>query len=111
MNPPMAHPTRLRIRNHAKLILEPNTVILTGGYLAIWPGQELRLGADTYLAHGVSINTRCGLRIGSNVMIGHETTIMDYDGHPVFPHWMNHPRMQIPMVELHRQFQLKIMSG
>jgi len=84
MNPPMAHPTRLRIRNHAKLILEPNTVILTGGYLAVWPGQELRLGADTYVAHGVSINTRCGLRIGSNVMIGHETTIMDYDGHPVF---------------------------
>src|SRR5688572_13164924 len=30
MNPPVAFPTRLRIRENAKLILEPNTTILIG---------------------------------------------------------------------------------
>lgn len=84
MNPSMGHPTRLRIRKNAKLILEPNTTILVGSYIAVWPEQELRIGAETYIAHGVSINTRCGMDIGNNVMIGHESTIMDYDGHPVF---------------------------
>lgn len=84
MNVSMGHPTRLRIKTSAKLILEPNTCILTGCYFAIAPEKELKIGTDTYIAQGVVINTWCGMSIGKNVMIGHESTIMDYDGHPVY---------------------------
>lgn len=84
MNPSMAHPTRLRIKNGAKLILEPNTQILLGSYIAIAPNKELRIGAEARISHGVCINTWCGLSIGKNVIIGHQATIMDYDGHPIF---------------------------
>lgn len=84
INVSMSHPTRLRIRNRAKLTLEPNTCILPGCYIAIAHDMELKVGAETYIAHGVVINTRCGMNIGKNVMIGHESTIMDYDGHPIF---------------------------
>ncbi len=84
MNVPMSHPTRLRIKNRARLILEPNTCILAGCYLAVAHDKELRVGSESYIAHGVVINTSCGLTIGRNVMIGHESTIMDYDGHPIY---------------------------
>jgi acetyltransferase-like isoleucine patch superfamily enzyme len=84
MNPSMAHPTRLRIKNGAKLILEPNTHILVGSYIAIAPGKELTIGAEARISHGVFINTWCGLTIGKNVIIGHQAAIMDYDGHPIF---------------------------
>lgn len=84
INISMGHPTRIRIKTGAKLILEPNTCILLGCYLAIAPNKELKIGADSYIAHGAVINTWCGMHIGRNVMIGHETTIMDYDGHPIY---------------------------
>lgn len=84
MNVSMGHPTRLRIKTNSKLILEPNTNILNGCYFAIASNKQLKIGAETYIAHGVVINTWCGLSIGRNVMIGHETTIMDYDGHPIY---------------------------
>jgi acetyltransferase-like isoleucine patch superfamily enzyme len=84
INISMAHPTRLRIRNNAKLSMEPYTCILIGCYIAIAPHKNIHIGADTYIAHGVVMNIRNGLTIGRNVMIGHESTIMDYDGHPVF---------------------------
>lgn len=84
MNPSMGHPTRLRLKNNAKLILEPNTMILMGGYIAVAEGRALRIGAETRISHGVLINTRCGLVIGKNVIIGHQVTMMDYDGHPIF---------------------------
>tara|TARA_R110000868_G_scaffold168175_1_gene402755 strand:- start:2493 stop:3176 length:684 start_codon:yes stop_codon:yes gene_type:complete len=84
MNISMAHPTRLRIRTNAKLILEPNTCILKGCYIAIAPKTTINIGTESYIAHGVCINIKSGLTIGKNVMIGHESTIMDYDGHPIF---------------------------
>jgi len=84
MNPTMGHPTRLRIKNGAKLVLEPNTNILLGCYIAIAPERTLRIGAESRISHGVVINTWCGLTIGKNVIIGHQVTIMDYDGHPIF---------------------------
>lgn len=84
INISMAHPTRIRLKRNAKLVLEPNTTILTGCYLAVAADKELKIGAESYIAHGVVINTTCGLDIGKNVMIGHQSTIMDYDGHPVY---------------------------
>jgi len=84
MNPPIGRPTRIRLRKNARLMLEPNTSILSGSYLGVWPDQTLRIGENTSIAQGVFINTKCGLSIGRNVLIAHETSIMDYDGHPIF---------------------------
>lgn len=84
MNPVTHQLTRIRLKKNAQLIMEPNTAILIGSYIAVWPEQELQIGENTCIAHGVFINTRCGLTIGRDVMIAHGTSIMDYDGHPVF---------------------------
>lgn len=86
MNPPVGRRTRLRLKTGSQLILEPNVTILVGSYIAVAPHKKLKIGGESYIAHGVVINTWCGLEIGRNVMIGHETTIMDYDGHPIFLH-------------------------
>lgn len=84
MNPVTSQLTRVRLKKNAQLIMEPNTAILIGSYIAVWADQKLRIGENTCIAHSVFINTRCGLTIGRNVMIAHGTSIMDYDGHPVF---------------------------
>lgn len=84
INISMSHPTRLRIRDNASLTLSPNTSILLGCYIAIWPNKNITIGPNSYIAHGVTINIKSGLTIGKNVMIGHLSTIMDYDGHPIF---------------------------
>lgn len=84
INISMGHPTTLRIKTRAKLILGSNTSILAGCYFAVAPDKELKIGSDCYIAQGVVINTWCGMSIGKNVMIGHESIIMDYDGHPIY---------------------------
>jgi acetyltransferase-like isoleucine patch superfamily enzyme len=84
MNPTSWHTTRVRIRENAKLILEPNTSILSGCYLAIGPNKTMRIGCEARIAHNVMINSICGLTIGKNVSIAQGVRIMDYDGHPIF---------------------------
>lgn len=84
MNPTTWYSTRIRIRENAKLVLEPNTTIAMGCYIAVGPGKTLRIGAETRIAHRAMINTICGLVIGKNVIIAHGVTIMDYDAHPIF---------------------------
>jgi len=84
MNPPTVNSTRVRLREGAKLILDQNTSILIGSYIAVGPNKTLSIGSETEINHGVMINTICGLEIGKNVMIANGAVIMDYDGHPVF---------------------------
>jgi acetyltransferase-like isoleucine patch superfamily enzyme len=83
LNPPVKKPTRLRIQARAKLVMEPNTHISPGTYISIWPDQSLTLKKDVYIGHECYINTRLGLTIGENTMIGHQSSIWDYDGHPI----------------------------
>lgn len=83
LNPP-AQMTILRMQKESRLVLAPNTLIYRGAYISIWPQQTLSIGSNTAIGTCSYINTRCGLRIGNNVMLGHKVTIMDYDGHPIF---------------------------
>lgn len=84
LNPPTSRPTTLRMQKSSRLVLHPNSLVYPGAYLSIWPGQTLSIGRNTGIGTDVYINTRCGLHIGNNIMLGHHVTIMDYDGHPVF---------------------------
>ena len=81
---PMAKPTKLRLKKNSKLVMAEDTTILNGCYVGIWANKKLEVGAKTYIAHGVTINTCCGMTIGENVLIGHESTLMDYDGHQIY---------------------------
>ena len=84
LNPPTFSTTKLRLQANSKLSMGPNSLICRGTYISVWPNQELRMEANTYVGHNSYINTRMGLRIGRNTAIGHSVTIMDYDGHPIF---------------------------
>jgi len=84
MNPASWSLTRIRIREGAKLVLEPNTSILTGCYIAVGPGNTIRIGSETRISQRVMLNSICGLNIGKNVSIAQGVKIMDYDGHPIF---------------------------
>ena len=84
LNPPTKQHTRLRLQKHSKLILHDNTLISKGAYISIWPDQFLELNEGVYIGHGSYINTRCSLSVGKNTLIGHNVTIMDYDGHPIY---------------------------
>jgi acetyltransferase-like isoleucine patch superfamily enzyme len=84
MNPTIWSATRIRLRDNAKLILEPNNSILKGCYIAVAPNKTLKIGRETQINSGVIINTLCGMEIGKNVLIAFGAMLMDYDGHPVF---------------------------
>jgi acetyltransferase-like isoleucine patch superfamily enzyme len=83
LNPPVSRRTTIRIKRNASLLLNANVLICRGTYISIWPDQILSLGTNTYVGHQGYINTKMSLTIGSGTMIGHGTTIMDYDGHPI----------------------------
>jgi acetyltransferase-like isoleucine patch superfamily enzyme len=84
LNPPTFSITKLRIQSGAVLRLFENTLVCAGTYLSVWPNQELVLESHVYVGHNVYINTKSGMTIGAGTMIGHGTTIMDYDGHPIY---------------------------
>lgn len=83
LNHPPRRCTRLRLQENARLACEPNTTISKGAYISVWPNQTLHMGTNSYIGHNAFINTKCSMRIGHNTLIGFETHIMDYDGHPI----------------------------
>ena len=84
LNPPAHTNTIFRIQQGAKLIVSENTLICKGSYISIWPNKDLDIGKSVYIGPNVTINTKCGMRIGDNTMIAHGSTIWDYDGHPIY---------------------------
>ncbi len=84
LDPPSHNITRVQLAENAQLIMDNNSLIMNGSYITVGAGLKLQIGANTYISQGVKINTRSGLTIGNDVLIGHDTLIMDYDGHPIF---------------------------
>lgn len=85
LNPPVSRRTTIRLKENSRLVLSENSLICKGTYISVWPGQTLSLGTNSYIGHEGYINTKMGLTIGNSTMIGHKSTIMDYDGHPILP--------------------------
>ena len=84
LNPPVARPTAITLRKDARLSLGPDVLICRGTYIGVGAGRELKLNEGVYIGHESYIATRCGLEIGRGTLIGHQTIIIDYDGHPIF---------------------------
>lgn len=84
LNPPVNRNTRLRMQTGSRLLLESNILICSGTYISIWPGKTLEIGENTIIGHECYLNTKSGLKIGKNCIVGQGTRIMDYDGHPIF---------------------------
>lgn len=84
LNPPVAKPTEITLRKDAKLSLGPDVLICRGTYIGVGAGRELKLNEGVYIGHETYIATRCGLEVGRGTLIGHQTIIIDYDGHPIF---------------------------
>lgn len=84
LDPPSHNITRIQLSENAQLVLDNNSLILKGCYITIGANCKLKIGYNSYLSQGIKINTRCGMTIGNNVLIGYDTLIMDYDGHPIF---------------------------
>ena len=84
LNPPVARPTAITLRKDAKLALGPDVLICRGTYIGVGAGRELKLNEGVYVGHETYIATRCGLEVGRGTLIGHQTIIIDYDGHPIF---------------------------
>lgn len=84
LDPPSHNITRVQLAENAQLVMDNNSLIMNGSYITVSANRKLQIGANTYISQGVKLNTRSGLTIGNNVLIGHDTLIMDYDGHPIF---------------------------
>ena len=84
LNPPALSTTRIELGKNARFILSPNSMILSGGYFTVSSEGELRIGENCYIAQEVQINCRTQIQIGKNVLIGYQTIMMDYDGHPIY---------------------------
>ncbi len=84
MNPPASRKNFIRLQKNSELHLGPNVSIMPGAYLSAWPNQHLIFEEDVATGTELYISTSCGLRISKGTMIGHQVTIMDYDGHPIF---------------------------
>lgn len=76
--------TQVKLRQNSELILCSNTTICPGAYISVAEGKTLTIKTNVYISPGVSIITTHGLTIGKNVLMGHNVTIMDFDGHPIF---------------------------
>jgi acetyltransferase-like isoleucine patch superfamily enzyme len=85
LNPPVSKKTTIRLKRGAALVCENNVLVCCGTYISVWPDQSLELKSGVYVGHESYINTRMGLVVDDNSMIGHRVTIMDYDGHPIIP--------------------------
>lgn len=84
LDPPVNKKLRLRILENSQLILNSNTFICPGVYISIKANESLEIGENVFIAHECYISTRGGLKIGNNTIIGYQTLIMDYDGHPIY---------------------------
>lgn len=83
LDPPALNPTRIELLDNAELILEQNTIILSGSYISGSNNAQIMIGRNSYISQEVIMNSRNSIKIGRNVLIGHNVLIMDYDAHTV----------------------------
>lgn len=81
---PTGRETKIRLGEKARLRLGPNISICRGAYFSVWDNSYIEIGRGTYIGNDVFISSSLGLRIGEDGLIGLGTTVMDYDGHPIF---------------------------
>jgi len=83
LDPPSHYATRIELLENAELILEENTIILSGGYISGSHNCKIYIGQNSYISQEVIINSRHAIHIGKNVLIGYQVMLMDYDAHTV----------------------------
>lgn len=86
LDPPALNATRIELLENAELILEKNTIILTGGYISGSNNSKITIGKNSYISQEVRFNSRHSIQIGKNVLIGYQVMMMDYDAHTIFYH-------------------------
>jgi acetyltransferase-like isoleucine patch superfamily enzyme len=86
LDPPALSTTRIELLENAELILEQNTIILSGSYIIGSHNTKIEIGKNSYLSQEVIINSRHSIQIGKNVLIGHQVIMMDYDAHTIIYH-------------------------
>jgi len=83
IDPPSINITRIDLLGDAKLIVGQNVIILPGSYITGSNNSIISIDSNSYISHEVKMNSRHSITIGKNVLIGHQTIIMDYDGHTI----------------------------
>lgn len=84
IDPPALNTTRIELLGNAELILEPNTIILSGTYISASNNAKVSIGENSYLSQEIKINSRNGVTIGKNALIGYQVMMMDYEAHTIF---------------------------
>lgn len=84
LDPPVLNSTRIELLGNAELVLEQNTMILSGGYISASNNAKITIGKNSYISQEVIMNSRHSIKIGKNVLIGYQVMMMDYDAHTVF---------------------------
>jgi acetyltransferase-like isoleucine patch superfamily enzyme len=84
-DPPTGRATRILMQDGARLAMSHNSCIAPGGYVTVGSGARFEMRESSYLGHDCNVNCRAGITVGRGTLIGQQTAIMDYDGHPVFP--------------------------
>lgn len=85
LDPPALNKTRIELLGNANFVLGKNTIILSGCYITGNNGAEISIDENSYISQEVIINARYSIKIGKNVMLGHQTRIIDFDAHTIMP--------------------------
>jgi acetyltransferase-like isoleucine patch superfamily enzyme len=72
------------VKSGAILTLEEYVHIYPGTYITVGNGAQLFIGSESVISNDSQINCRAGISIGAGSLIGAQTMLMDYDGHPIF---------------------------
>ena len=57
---------------------------MSGTYISASNNAKVRIGENSYLSQEIKINSRHGVTIGKNVLIGYQVMMMDYEAHTIF---------------------------
>ena len=75
--------TIIRLDKNAKLIVKGNFTVYYDGDIIVFENGKLELGSGFFNSN-VKIRCKNHIKIGRNVAISHDVTIMDSDAHKVF---------------------------
>lgn len=84
-DPPTSRQTKVHLLEGATLRLSQNSFIGPGTYLTVGPQGTFSLGLSSYVGHDSNVNCLSEVSIGDGTLVGQQTVLMDYDGHPVIP--------------------------
>lgn len=81
---PGSRETRLVLQGGGRAVFGQNSSVAPGAFLTLNNKATFTLSGASYLGHDCNVNCRAGITIGPGTLIGQQSAMMDYDGHPVF---------------------------